>query len=70
MDKYELVRKYFKEGRWDIRRVRHAVQSGWITAEEFKAITDQDYAYVPEEDDDAVGGAGLRAISAALGSID
>lgn len=70
MDKFNLVLKYYKEGRWDIRRVRHAVQSGWITAADFQTITGQEYAYVPEEDDNAVGGAGLIAIGAALESID
>lgn len=70
VDKYELVRGYFLTGKWDIRRVRHAVQSNWITAAEFADITGETYEYVPEEDDNAVGGAGLIAIAGALESID
>lgn len=67
---YNVVREYYTNGRWSVRRVRHAVQSGWITPEEFKDITGQEYQYLPEEDDNAVGGAGLIAIGAALESID
>lgn len=67
---YNVVRNYYTSGRWSVRRVRHAVQSNWITAEEFQEITGQEYVYVPEEDDNAVGGAGLIAIAGALESID
>lgn len=70
LDKYNLVLGYYRSGRWDLRRVRHAVQAEWITAAEFAEITGQEYVYVPEEDDNAVGGAGLIAIGAALESID
>lgn len=69
-EKYELVRGYYLTGKWDIRRVRHAVQSNWITAAEFADITGETYEYVPEEDDNAVGGAGLQQIGAALSAID
>ena len=44
--KFEKVKKYFDNGLWDIRRVKNAVEKGWITAEEFEEIT-----HAPYEDD-------------------
>lgn len=41
--KYDLVLSYYKKGLWDIDRVGKAVQKGWITADEFKEITGEDY---------------------------
>ena len=43
MSKYELVKKYYDEGLWNIARVRNAVVKGWITEQEFKEITGEDY---------------------------
>lgn len=37
--KYDMVKKYYDEGLWNITRVRNAVVKGWITAEEFEEIT-------------------------------
>ena len=39
---YGKVEDYYKTGRWSIAMVRNAV-GRWITAEEFKEITGQDY---------------------------
>lgn len=41
--KFELVKKYYDNGLWSITAVRNAVAKGWITAEEFKEITGEDY---------------------------
>lgn len=42
-EKYELVKEYYDEGFWDKRKVGRAVVKGWITAEEYKLITGEDY---------------------------
>lgn len=41
--KYELVKKYYDEGLWDINRVKRAVVKEWITAEEYETITGEPY---------------------------
>lgn len=43
MSKFEKVKNYYDRGLWNIERVRNAVVKGWITAEEFKEITGQNY---------------------------
>lgn len=40
---FEKVRKYYSIGVWNISRVRAAVEKEWITEEEFKIITGEDY---------------------------
>lgn len=40
---FEKVKKYYDKGLWKIQAVRNAVVKGWITAEEFKEITGEDY---------------------------
>lgn len=40
---YEKVKKYYLMKMWDIVRVGNAVTKSWITAEEFKEITGEDY---------------------------
>lgn len=41
--KYEKVKKYYDKGLWNLEMVRNAVVKKWITAEEFKEITGEDY---------------------------
>lgn len=41
--KYDLVKKYYDKGLWDIDRVRKAVVKGWITEDEFESITGEPY---------------------------
>ena len=41
--KFDLVKKYYDNGLWDIHRVRNAVVKGWITEEEFMMITGEEY---------------------------
>jgi hypothetical protein len=40
---YEKIKEYFDKERWDISRVKKAVEIGVITPEEFKEITGTDY---------------------------
>ena len=41
-NKYELVKDYYDRGLWSKERVHSAVGK-WITAEEYKTITGEDY---------------------------
>jgi len=40
---FKKVKMYYDSGLWSIERVRNAVVKGWITAEEYKIITDEEY---------------------------
>ena len=40
---FDKVKKYYDEKSWDVRRVYLAV-GRWITKEEFKEITGEDYS--------------------------
>ena len=42
--KFKTVKNFYDRGLWSITRVRNAVEKGWITDEEFKEITGEDYA--------------------------
>lgn len=41
--KFETVKKYYDDKLWNKTKVRNAVVKGWITEEEFKLITGEDY---------------------------
>lgn len=42
--KYEMVKKFYKTYKvWSIDRVRDAVAKSWITEDEFKELTGEDY---------------------------
>lgn len=41
--KYEKVKGYYDRGLWTKTMVRNAVVKEWITAEEYKEITGEDY---------------------------
>lgn len=41
--KFNKVKQYYDNGLWSITKVRNAVIKQWITAEEFKEITGEDY---------------------------
>lgn len=41
--KFELVKSYYVSGTWSEYRVAMAVEKGWITEAEYKAITGSDY---------------------------
>lgn len=40
---YNKVLKYYTIGAWNINQVRNSVLKGWITEEEFKLITGEDF---------------------------
>lgn len=42
-EKYELVKKYYKNKLWTEDQVRNAVVKKWITEKEFKEITGNKY---------------------------
>lgn len=41
--KYEMLKNFYDEGLWDQKRLKNAVSKNWITAEEYKLITGEDY---------------------------
>lgn len=41
--KFELVKEYYDSGLWKKKAVRNAVVRGWITKEEYKEITGEEY---------------------------
>ena len=41
--KYNRIKTYYDTNRWTIEMVANAVVKGWITAEEYKLITGDDY---------------------------
>lgn len=41
--KFNLVKNYYDRGLWSEKRVHDAVGKNWITAEEYKEITGEDY---------------------------
>lgn len=45
--KYTKVKGYYDKGFWSKRQVGDAVKKEWITTDEYKEITDEDYADDP-----------------------
>lgn len=43
MTKYEKVKNFYDNGLWTLKMVKNAVIKKWITEEEFKEITGEDY---------------------------
>ena len=41
--KYDLVKKYYDDGFWSVKKVRNAVIKGWITEEEYTEITGEEF---------------------------
>lgn len=41
--KFEMVKNFYDNGLWKEKRVRDAVKKGWISPENFKEITGEDY---------------------------
>lgn len=41
--KFNRVKKYYDDGLWNKTMVRNAVVKSWITEEEYKLITGEDY---------------------------
>ena len=40
---FKKVKGYYDSGLWSIERVRNAVVKAWITEEEYKIITGEEY---------------------------
>ena len=40
---FKKVKGYYDSGLWSIERVRNAVVKAWITQEEYKRITGEEY---------------------------
>ncbi len=41
--KFDMVKEFYDEGRWNKKRVHDAVEKGWITPEEYQLITGDPY---------------------------
>ena len=41
--KFEKVKKYYESGLWNLTMVRNAVKKSWITEEEYREITGEEY---------------------------
>lgn len=41
--KYSKVKNYYDSGLWTLKQVKNAVIKGWITEDEFKEITGEEY---------------------------
>lgn len=42
--KFEKVRNYYEKNLWTKEQVENAVKKGWITADEYREITGEDYS--------------------------
>lgn len=40
---FEMVKSFYTRGLWNVKRVRDAVVKEWITKEEYKEITGEEY---------------------------
>lgn len=43
MSRFDKVKKYYDNGYWTLEMVRNAVIKNWITEQQFKTITGQEY---------------------------
>lgn len=43
MSKFDIVKRFYDLGAWNIDRVRNAVEKGWIDEGEFETITGQQF---------------------------
>lgn len=43
MSKYDKVKKFYRMGFWSKAMVKNAVKKNWITSDEYKEITGEDY---------------------------
>lgn len=41
--KFEMVKNFYDNGLWKEKRVKDAVAKGWISPENYKEITGEDY---------------------------
>lgn len=43
MSKYDKVKQWYTLGMWTKKMVKNAVVKGWITEDEYKSITGEEY---------------------------
>lgn len=43
MNKFETLKMYYERGFWDKGRLQKAVEHQWITPEQYKEITGEEY---------------------------
>jgi uncharacterized XkdX family phage protein len=48
-ENFAKVKNYYEGGCWTKKQVGDAVSKGWITAEEYRGITGEDYVSVPTQ---------------------
>jgi uncharacterized XkdX family phage protein len=46
---FAKLKEYFDGGLWTKKQIGDAVSKGWITAEEYRGITGEDYVSVPTQ---------------------
>ena len=44
MTKYDKVKNYYDKGFWNLEMVKNAVVKAWITSDEYKTITGEEYS--------------------------
>lgn len=46
---FAKLKGYYEEGLWTKKQIGDAVAKGWITAEEYREITGEDYVSMPTQ---------------------
>ncbi|MCI8705112.1 MAG: XkdX family protein, partial [Anaerotignum sp.] len=46
---FAKLKRYFVDGLWTKKQIGDAVSKGWITAEEYREITGEDYVSMPTQ---------------------
>ncbi len=46
---FAKLKRYFVDGLWTAKQIGDAVSKGWITAEEYREITGEDYVSMPTQ---------------------
>jgi hypothetical protein len=44
MTKYDKVKNYYDKDLWNLEMVKNAVVKAWITSDEYKTITGEEYS--------------------------
>ena len=46
---FAKLKRYLEDGLWTKKQIGDAVAKGWITAEEYREITGEDYVSIPTQ---------------------
>ena len=46
---FAKLKVYYEDGHWTAKQIGDAVAKGWITAEEYREITGEDYVSMPTQ---------------------